>query len=325
MKPRSFRAEKSIPKFLLAIAAIWIVFATRASADSPGIIDDHEHIVLSPEQTTALISIMDRSGIAMMFLLDTPDMTFDRNQGFEGYDETVLRQLAMKRQYPSRFRVFYTFPSYDSDGPRKAARLAENGIDGLKFYNGVIWNLLGAIDSRSMYAAYRVAREHHLPVIIHVEALNQIQRPEFERVLDDFPEVTFVCPHLCGVQNRLEVLATMFAKHRNLFTDAGPWHRVGAFATNQPDQFRAFYIAHSDRIMFATDTVKRDSIDGDPSLGQIIGCERDLLETKYFSCFRSELVMRGLYLPRATLEAIYNKTATRVFGRTHDNAEKVSY
>lgn len=268
---------------------------------------------------------MDRSGIATMFLLDTPDMTFDPDDGFEGYDETVLRQLAMKRMYPSRFRVFYTFPSYDSDGPAKAARLAESGIDGLKFYNGVIWDLLGAIDSRSMYEAYKVAREHHLPVIIHVEALHRIQRPEFERALDDFPEVTFICPHLCGVQSRLEVLAAMLEKHRNLFTDAGPWHRVGAFATNEPEKFRAFYIAHSDRIMFATDTVKRDSIDGDPNLGDVIGCERDLLEVKYFSCFRSDLVMHGLYLPRATLDEIYNKTASRVFGMPATSLEKVSY
>jgi len=281
--------------------------------------------VLSPAQTKALVATMDRTGIATMFLLDTPEITFDRDAGFEGYDETVLDQLAMKRLYPSRFRVFYTFPSYDAEGPGKAARLVQDGIDGLKFYNGVIWDLLGAIDSRSMYAAYAVAREHHLPVIIHVEALHPIQRPEFERVLDDFLEVTFVCPHLCGVQSRLGVLATMLAKHRNLFTDTGPWHRVGAFATNQPEEFRAFYIAHSDRIMFATDTVQRDSIDSEPSLAEVIGCERDLLETKYFSCFRSELVMHGLYLPQPTLDAIYNGTAARVFGIAANPLEKVSY
>ena len=117
----------------------------------------------------------------------------------------------------------------------------------------------------------------------------------------------------------------MLAKHRNLFTDIGPWHRVGAFATNQPEQFRAFYIAHSDRIMFATDSVNRDSIDSEPSLAEVIGCERDLLETKYFSCFRSYFVMHGLYLPRSTLDAIYNKTASRVFGIPANHLEKVSY
>lgn len=278
------------------------------------IFDDHEHIVLEPAQTQSLIDTMDRFGIASMILLDTPDVTFDPDAGFEGYDDTVLRQLAMKRLYPDRLRVFYTFPSDDGAGPRNAALLAAQGIDGLKFYNGLptLRAQLGSIDSPAMYAAYTVARHYKLPVIIHVEALSPIQRGEFERALDDFPAVTFICPHLCGVQSSLQILAAMFAKHPNLFTDGGPWHRVGAFATIAPEKFRDFYIAHSDRIMFATDSVKQDSL-GDPDLGEVIECERQLLEAKYFSCFRSDLVMTGLYLPQVALDDIYFKTAARIF------------
>jgi hypothetical protein len=115
------------------------------------------------------------------------------------------------------------------------------------------------------------------------------------------------------VQSSLEILGTMLARHPNLFTDGGPWHRVGAFATAAPDKFRDFYIAHSDRIMFATDSVKQDSIEGDPALGEVIECERQLLEAKYFSCFRSDLVMRGLYLPQIALDNIYFKTAAGIF------------
>jgi predicted TIM-barrel fold metal-dependent hydrolase len=280
-----------------------------------GIVDVHEHIVLPRSRTKSLVDVMDRHGIATMFLLDSPDVTFDSDAGFKGYDETVTRQLAMKRQYPDRFRVFYTYPSYDADGPRKARSLIDSGVDGLKFYNGLplLRDQLGPIDSPAMYAAYALASERNLPVIIHVEALQPIQRRELERALGDFPKATFVCPHLCGVQSRLEILAALLEAHPNLFTDAAPWHRVGAFAAEAPQKFRAFYIAHSDRIMFASDSVYQDRLGANPDFGEVLGCERNLLETKYFASFRSGEVMAGLYLPRAVLEDIYFKTAGRVF------------
>ena len=303
---------------MLLIAAFGLM-ARNAEADqaTPGIIDVHEHIVLPASQTKSLIDVMDRRGIATMFLLDSPDVTFDADAAFEGYDETVTRQLSMKRHYPDRFRVFYTYPASDVDGPRKAARLADQGIDGLKFYNGLLMlrDELGPIDSRAMYAAYSVANERGLPVIIHVEAMIADERREFERVLNDFPRVTFVCPHLCGVQSSLEVLGAMFGAHPNLFTDGGPWHRVGAFAILSPEKFRAFYIAHSDRIMFASDSVYEDELGTAPSLDEILECERNLLQTKYFSSFRSEEVMPGLYLPRAALEDIFFKTAEGAFSK----------
>ena len=176
---------------------------------------------------------------------------------------------------------------------------------------------LGPIDSRAMYAAYAIASERGLPVIIHVEAMMAAQRREFERRSNDFPTVTFICPHLCGVQSNLEILGAMLAAHPNLFTDSGPWHRVGAFAVRDPEKFRAFYIAHSDRIMFASDSVFEDQLGPDPSLDEILECERNLLETKYFSSFRSEDVMLGLYLPRATLEDIFFRTAARMFPSAH--------
>ena len=71
------------------------------------------------------------------------------------------------------------------DGPRKTRRLADEGIDGLKFYNGLpmLRDELGPIDSPAMYLAYGAARERKLPVIIHVEALLPDERREFEHAL----------------------------------------------------------------------------------------------------------------------------------------------
>jgi predicted TIM-barrel fold metal-dependent hydrolase len=314
----SKRASSLIAKLVLAaLAALLVAVPHLARAAGPigGIVDVHEHIVLTEAQTDALIDVMDREGIATMVLLDSPDVTFDEDARFEGYDDTVMRQLAMKRQHPDRFRVFYTYASSDVDGPRKAKALVAQDIDGLKFYNGLpmLRDELGPIDSPAMYAAYAVARESKLPVIIHTEAMLTPERSELERALNDFPQVTFICPHLCGVQSNLDILDAMLKAHPNLYTDGGPWHRVGAFAIREPEKFRAFYIAHSDRIMFASDSVFKDRLGADPDLGEILECERNLLETKYFSSFRSQDVMTGLYLPRATLEDIYFRTASRIF------------
>ena len=99
----------------IAIALLAGALALRREAVAAeglgGIIDVHEHIVLPPARTKSLIDVMDRRGIATMFLLDSPDVTFDSDAEFEGYDETVTRQLAMKRLDPQRFRVFYTYPA----------------------------------------------------------------------------------------------------------------------------------------------------------------------------------------------------------------------
>lgn len=308
--------------FVICVAAIPDL--ARAAGAIQGIIDVHEHIVLPEAKTKSLIDVMDREGIATMVLLDSPDVTFDSDAGFEGYDDTVERQLAMKQRYPDRFRVFYTYPSYDAEGVRKAERLVDRGIDGLKFYNGLpmLRDELGTIDSPAMYAAYSMASERRLPVIIHVEALQAAQRDELERALNDFPKVTFICPHLCGVQSSLGILGAMLGAHPNLFTDSGPWHRVGAFAEQSPEKFRAFYIAHSDRIMFASDSVFEDKLDPNRGFDAILRCERSMLETRYFSSFRSDAVMLGLYLPRAALEDIFFRTAERVFpARTHPASE----
>ena len=48
-----------------------------------------------------------------------------------------------------------------SMGRARRRGLADQGIDGLKFYNGLLMlrDDLGPIDSRAMYAAYSVASE----------------------------------------------------------------------------------------------------------------------------------------------------------------------
>jgi predicted TIM-barrel fold metal-dependent hydrolase len=212
----------------------------------------------------------------------------------------------------------YTYPPDDLNGPKKTEEYFKQGISGLKFYNGVILafsNLtdFDPINSTRMYAAYQKARELHLPVTIHVEALLADQFNQFEQVLTDFPDVTFICPHLCAVESNLAVLESMLNRHQNLYVDSGPWHRVGTFAIEEPEKFREFFIKHSDRIMFGTDVVLASDVNKELDVKAWIQCEKDLLEKKEFTCYKEDGILKGLNLPFDTLKNIYEVTPRKVY------------
>ena len=276
-------------------------------------IDVHEHIALGENQTADLIRIMDKLNISKMVLLDTPSVTFGKDDKFGDYDQNVEIQLKMKAQYPGRFLVLYTYPPWDTGGPNKIEKYYKEGIDGLKFYNGVIYNMLGPINSTAMYRAYEKARELNLSVLIHVESQDSEQLAEFEQVLRDFPNVTFICPHMCAAESHLDLLETLLDKYPNLYTDVSAWQRVGTFAVKMPDEYRQFIIKHSDRIMYATDLVKSNDVNDQLDAKAWFACERDLLEKGQFSCFLEDGVLRGLHLPHDVLVQIYQLTPKKVY------------
>jgi predicted TIM-barrel fold metal-dependent hydrolase len=319
-KIRKRFSKKALPLPLLIIVSLIIVsyFFIVFSNSNLEIIDVHEHIMLDEKETPRLVSLMDEMKISKMILLDTPSITFGKNNKFEDYDKNVEQQLKMKALYPDRFLVLYTYPPDDLNGPKKTEEYFKQGISGLKFYNGVILafsNLtdFDPINSTRMYAAYQKARELHLPVTIHVEALLADQFNQFEQVLTDFPDVTFICPHLCAVESNLAVLESMLNRHQNLYVDSGPWHRVGTFAIEEPEKFREFFIKHSDRIMFGTDVVLASDVNKELDVKAWIQCEKDLLEKKEFTCYKEDGILKGLNLPFDTLKNIYEVTPRKVY------------
>jgi predicted TIM-barrel fold metal-dependent hydrolase len=301
-------------KAFLLVGLIFVAYFVNLEAGGPSIqaIDVHEHVVLNESETVKLISIMDELKISKMVLLDTPSNTLGKNDRFEDYDKNVEMQLRMKALYPGRFLVLYTYPPWDADGPSKIEKYYKQGIDGLKFYNGVMYDMLGPINSSEMYLAYQKARELNISVLIHVEALDPVQFPQFEQVLDGFPDVTFICPHLCGAAQNLTLLDSMLAQHKNLYTDSGPWTRVGTFAVKDTDEFRDFFIRHSDRIMYATDIV-RDDMSSNATVEQWLKCGRDLLEKINFNCFLEKGWLNGMHLPKDVLKDIYQTTPKKVY------------
>jgi predicted TIM-barrel fold metal-dependent hydrolase len=302
-------------KIFLLLGLVFLAYFVSLSSNTSNIpaIDVHEHIMLNNSETAKLIAIMDQLNISKMVLLDTPGITFGTSENFTDYDENIQIQLKMKSLYPGRFLVLYTFPPWDKDGPSKIEEYYKQGIDGLKFYNGVIYDLLGPINSSQMHAAYQKARELNLPVTIHVEALDEEQFAEFEQVLNDFPDVIFICPHLCGSAENLTVLDSMFAQHKNLYADSGPWSRVGKYAVKNPETFRQFFINHSDRIMYATDIVRADDVNSNINMTKWFKCDRDLLERIDFLCFKEKGWLKGMHLPENVLKNIYEINPKKVY------------
>lgn len=307
-------------KILLLIGVISLAFLVNFNfhnTSSIPAIDVHEHIVLKSTDTTQLVSIMNDLNIQKMVLLDTPGITFGTSNNFTDYDKNIEIQLAMKRQYPGRFLVLYSYPPWDADGPNKIEKYSREGIDGLKFYNGVIYDLLGPINSTAMYHAYEKARELNISVLIHVESQDPDQLPQFEQVLHDFPDVTFICPHMCAAQDHLDILEKLLDEHPNLYTDVSAWQRVGSFAVNNSESFRSFIIKHQDRVMYASDIVKGDEVNPQltaPYIEKWFKCEKDLLEKTNFVCFlEGNRVLQGLHLPDSVLKNIYQVNPKKVY------------
>jgi predicted TIM-barrel fold metal-dependent hydrolase len=268
-------------------------------------IDIHEHIK-DIGQAERVLKIMDDLHIEKMVLLGTPSLTFhEKTDKFEKYDEHNEKMLEIKEKYPDRFSVFVTINPEDKDAAKKLENYSIRGASGLKLYHGVIPSL-GHINSSEMYEVYENCKELNLPVIIHVELLNATQMEEFRRVIEDFPDVKFNCPHLCGSATRLEILSKLLDSYPNLTTDMGPWHRVGKYAVNNTQQFREFFIKYQDRIMFATDIVLDETWESDSLVREWFECGINLLEKKYFTCYKEEgRILEGLNLPTEVLEKIY--------------------
>ena len=304
---KKFLAPLSFASFI--IFAVYFVSINTTNTDTLRIIDVHEHIMtINDTDTFRLVEMMNELKISKMVLLDTPSVLFGENTSkFEKYDENVQHLLRMKQLFPDRFLIHYTFPDSDVRGPEKFAALVPKGVDGLKFYYG---DLRGSLNSSVMYAAYEKAREFNKPVIIHVESQEESQWQQFEQVLNDFPDVIFICPHLCAVDTHLEILEDLLARHGNLYTDAGPWTRVGVHATADPERYRDFFIKHSDRIMFAVDLVTDHYRD---DMASYYKCQMNLLEKSKFTCEILKGAFVGLNLPKEALDNIYWKTAKKVY------------
>ena len=72
-----------------------------------------------------------------------------------------------------------------------------------------------------------------------------------ERVVARHPETTFVCVHFGNNAEDLDWVDAQLDRHPNMMVDVAA--RVPEIGRHDPEQVRAFFVKHQDRILFATD------------------------------------------------------------------------
>jgi L-fuconolactonase len=145
------------------------------------VIDTHCHA--SPywfEPVEILLDEMDRVGVDKAVL----------TQFFGVFDNSYL--IESVKRFPGRFAVIAIVDHTQTDAPDRVAELHQQGVDGLRF--NCAWRAPGD----DPLALWRKCAD--LGVIASVMGtVEQYADPEFEAIIQEFPNLTVVMEHLAGV------------------------------------------------------------------------------------------------------------------------------
>lgn len=310
----------------------------RARRQNFNIINAHEH-VQNEECLPLLRKAMGDCQVQKMVMLGTPDFTFflKTEYGFTGYEKNNDFIVKLSQDYPNEFAALVTLDPLDDHKTEKLRRYKEEGIAGVKLYNGhgTFYDLffkMSLIDA-GMMEIYAFCEQEQLPILYHINAGRFLT--DFEHILQEFPNLIIIAPHFMMSTSNLNRLNRFMREYPQLYLDISFGHPdflVAGFdrISNFHKDFRDFVIKYRDRITYGTDLVvttylakSRAYID-DVQLAYM-----DLLEKEEFKLPPSiynmmsrgaaknidiNWIYHGLNLDEETLKMIY-----------HDNAEKLFF
>ncbi|MCL1928534.1 MAG: amidohydrolase [Treponema sp.] len=205
--------------------------------------------------------------------------------------------------------------------------LYKMGVDGIKMYDAkpsVRKQLNMALDSPQFEPMYSYLEENDIPVMNHVgdpanfwdgdnapEIAKQngwtydssYVHPEkyFEEVTNVFmrhPRLKMILAHFFFLSVNMPRLKAFLEKHRNAFIDITPGTEMYIDFSNNPDDWKAFFIEFQDRIIFGTD----NGFFGETPYE--INAIRTFLETdRTFNAW--DMKINGIALPETALRKIY--------------------
>jgi predicted TIM-barrel fold metal-dependent hydrolase len=262
-----------------------------------GIINGHEHIQdlgQGPKWNAA----MDRAGVSTTVMVGSPDATFIlRPEGlFTGYKDNNEELFKLVDKYPDRYIAFPTIYTYDDDKLDLLDSYIKRGALGIKLFTGhfaVFYEDLGPLDIETMYPIYEYCERNKVPIIWHVHLGKEHLRKQFEKVMEDFPDLICNIPHfMLSSINLWQTegegrLRYYLETYDNLYTDVsfGYWAQDGLWRiSNHTESFRKFIIEFQDRFTFGTDMVctKHPRKDVEWIANMTKGYV-DILETEYFN------------------------------------------
>ena len=311
--------------------------------------DAHMHVV-SQDPDDAL-RILDACGIARAAIMNK-GYGRERPNTEHGTWERV--GFAILERYPDRFAVFATvdFSTMDElDFASRAAahfeKVVERGVSGLKLWLGKPDHHWMALHDRRVGAVYEKAAELDVPVLIHVGDPKEFWEKEIKpdsfwyqvlqdnpqwsfygqlvpsrevlfeeqrKMLELYPETTFICPHVGGHARELGYLGQLLDEYPNLYVDTTAYEPV---LGQDPEHARPFLIKYQDRVMFGTDNgwvahsletlVRR-------TRAKRLFYETDIEQRDLDDVLprRPGYTMRGVELPPAVLRKIYHENAARL-------------
>jgi predicted TIM-barrel fold metal-dependent hydrolase len=175
---------------------------------------------------------------------------------FKDYKEYNNYIASVFNKYPDRFIGFLGIDlRREKDALTELERCIKLGYKGVK-----LWPLTGFyVDDKRYYSFYEKVREYEIPILCHIGAgptgtYLKYNRPAYiDTVAVDFPEITFILPHL-GEPWRDEALS-MTRKNPNVYLDISWW---AAFYHQRPMYLietlaKAKFYCGLEKILFGTD------------------------------------------------------------------------
>jgi len=243
--------------------------ADETETEPPATVDVHVHLV--DGQVEALLETLDRHAIARAVVLSSPHLdarlASDRSTaarfaaGWREANDTLLRETAAHRE---RLLPFVTLDLADASAAELDAWV-DAGACGVKLYSGHHSLHPRPLADPAHATMLAELERRGLPVLLHVNTVRF--EAELAALLDAYPELDLVCPHLCSSRTELDRLERIMAAHPGLRFDLshGPGQPgVDGFVNleRERERLRELIAAAPERFMYGSDLVTTPHIAG---------------------------------------------------------------
>lgn len=303
--------------------------AVPAPSPPTHIVDAHLH--LAPGGAARLLTLLEHNAIERAVVAPLA-----QNPRYDGLDEANLELLAMAREHRDRITPLAMLSPLHPDPLADLRRYLALGARGVKLMSGHddFWvaSGRGPLDSEPMRKVFAYCQEHRLPVLWHVNG--HLGGEGLLRVLDDFPGLVVVLPHLGGYLTYLpHVIRTWLARYPNLHVDLS-WGGQSMYLRRsfedlsaQHEAWRQLVLDFPDRFLFGTDLVITDDTSGAHAATSYRLYRSMIADPTYDLAYYGpaghdslgdlghyHLGMHGLALPADVLAKVLADNAARVYG-----------
>jgi predicted TIM-barrel fold metal-dependent hydrolase len=302
--------------------------AMPARSPDARIVDAHLHI--APGGAPRLLALLERNTIERAVVAPLAQST-----SYDQLDETNLELLAAARAHPARITPLVMLSPLRPDPLGDLRRYLELGARGVKLMSGHddFWVASGKapLDSEPMRKVFAFCAQHRLPVLWHVNS--HLHRAGLRRVLEDFPALVVVVPHLGGYLTHMpRAVRGLLARYPGLHVDLA-WGQQSMYLrrsfedlSDQHDAWRQVIVEFPERFLFGTDLVVTPDTTGSHAaasyhLYRSMVASRTYDLTYYGAAGHHTLGeighyragMHGLELPAEVLTQVLSGNATRVY------------